>query len=56
MMVFLWTRVGKNLIWQKFSETRESDFNGLEKLLLQSDDKPILNRSITSFPLKLFDW
>ena len=27
MMVFFWKRLGKILIWQKFSETWESDFN-----------------------------
>ena len=28
MMIFFRTRMGKILIWQNFSETGESDFNG----------------------------
>ena len=43
-----------NVFWGY--QKRSVAWNELEKLLLQSDGKSILNRLIASFPLKLFEW
>ena len=43
MMVLFRTRLGKTLIWQKFSQTRESDFNQISFLIFKTIERQWLS-------------